>query len=1155
MRSKFNYKVIAITLGSLAVVASSIIGICASTSRPNNLTLSTKSGTITIPTDTTKLKQKIGAVRHYQNNSFNGVKLKNGGFIALTGDASATRTDMFGNIIWEFDPKTISSGNTSDFSSKKVIEVVQDETNSSIFYLLLVPTEAPNELADIDPNDPTYYDQMIGSNPDNVKWQASVVQIQENIYNYSASTWSPYFTILDHVNIDPQQMVNNYPSSWKNDNMHPLFFDKKDHPSWYINGASEKVNPATPASSNKSIDNQSSHIKGDKDIVLPWKQYITNLGNMYAKDGQVFIFGGNGSMYNDPEALSIGMFRITFGSSLVNTQVTGIPYAYLLSNLEYNPTSSQGTPATKWNKCYAPIKQDANFNYVPRLAVGGVQTNVTSGTQFLYLSGAITVGQVANSQNRAWKPKEMSGSNSLSDATATSLQQQRSLQLSGPNVLSTTNESDTTLPAERNSIDPCLLFGTAFNISELGSVKIDTNPNASTFSKVLVNNSYFDIGSTVGNSSTSGTYYFFDQKQLKASNANGSGTTNRQITWSESSVKENSNRLLFESKLHKNVFAPSVAPTLESTEVRFPLIKESNYTAFDFFKDGKSRPVYEFKDLTTDVQNIKVDGTAMASYSWNLPLLVDNARNYYYPTLCYGYSLKSVSSLTKVSHGSQAGYAMQVGKSILFINEPKFDNTSLVYHGPSSVSIGTETDFGTAKFGNTTINHASNSQNDYVYKFADITGSNSKEPSAIEIMKQLPFSYSGDLQVDKSILATGTTQLVAGIKDLNLTVSDIAGTFKISTDPYATTTTTKNTLSSPTLAWNQFMGLTSTTDGSSVASSWANTTTSPEQPTPKAVTNSIVVPTKSKHFALTSQSTFSDFSSKAWQNNLTFQDGVKQGWFENTSKQVSTITDGKTAIDVVDANMINVTKDTYFKSTTSGNNPGVVFDHGLSKSGNPVIYGQQILTSNSGNLNNGIAYVNVDTGGYKTAIDVTSTEVLGKTSFKTNVTFETLGITNIDQLFDKSFNNGQAFITNDNQYISLVKNEYVSKLLENSTAPEYSNTLDSSSKPTNNSWYQIYAFIDSKKTKIHFVAYAWNPLTKAYDMSPAASGGGFAIGNEITLPDVLPDYPANNGNKPIQEQEHIDDSWIIPVAVTVPIALILIGLIVFFVIKSRKNKY
>ena len=152
MRSKFNYKVIAITLGSLAVVVSSIIGICASTSRQNNLTLSTKSGTITIPTDTTKLKQKIGAVRHYQNNSFNGVKLKNGGFIALTGDRQATRTDMFGNIIWEFDPKAKEFAN-SDFSNKKVIEIVEDETIPNIFYLLLVPENAPNQLSDFDPDD------------------------------------------------------------------------------------------------------------------------------------------------------------------------------------------------------------------------------------------------------------------------------------------------------------------------------------------------------------------------------------------------------------------------------------------------------------------------------------------------------------------------------------------------------------------------------------------------------------------------------------------------------------------------------------------------------------------------------------------------------------------------------------------------------------------------------------------------------------------------------------------------------------------------------------------------------------------------------------------------------------------------------------------
>ena len=1156
MRSKFDYRMYAIILGSLAVVGSSIVGICALTNKSNNLVLSTSSGTVNIPTNTSKLNQKIGAVRHYQNNGFSGVKLKNGGFVALTGDASATRTDMFGNIIWEFDPKTISSTNASDFSSKKVIEVVQDEDNSSIFYLLLVPTEAPNQLTDLDPTDPTYYDKMIGSTTESVKWQGTVVQIQEDIYKYSAGTWTPSITILSHTNIDPQQMVNNYPSAWKGSNKTPpSFFDKKDHPSWYINASNEKVNAA-----GNSLDTQSSSITGSKGIVLPWKQYITNLGNMYAKNGQVFIFGGNGSMYNDPEALSIGMFRITFEShsvELKNNEVTGIPYAYLLSNLEYNPTGSQGNPQVNWNKCYAPIKQDENFSYVPRLAVGGVQTNVTSGTQFLYLSGAITVGQVVNSQNRAWKPKtsESDLSGTIADATATTLQQQRSLQLSGTNILSTTTTGQKTAAAERNSIDPCLLFGTAFNITELGKVNIVQNTTANAFSKVLVNNNYFDIGSTVGNSSTSGTYYFFDQKQLKASVATS------QVSWAEESVKENTHRLMFQSNVtNKPIFAPIKAPTANSNDVDFSITSSDNsalsYSEFDFFTNGKSRPVYEFKDLNTSLNGLKVDGSAMASYSWNLPLLVDNARNYYYPTLCYGYSLKSVGSLTKVKSGSQVGYAMQVGKSILFINEPKFDATSIVYHAPSSVSIGDETTFGDAKFGNASINSASNNSNKYLYKFAEITKLTGEgEVSAIDIMKQLPFSYSGKLTIDRSILMSGTTQLVAGIKDLNLTVSDIAGTFKVSTDPYATTASNKNTLSSPVLPWNQFMGLASTSDGGSLASSWATSTTT-QSFAVKASTNSTIVPNESKHFALTSQPKFSDFTGKTWTSDLTFQDGVKQGWFEKTDTQSSSVTESKPAIEVVDANMQNVTKDTYFKTTTTTTNqknPGVVFSHGLSNSSNPVIYGQQIISSTTGtSSNSGVAYVNVGSTQYKTTNDVVKTDVLGSVSFKTDVTLRSLGISNVNELFDKTFNDGKEYIDSNNQYISLVKSEYVSKLLNNPTAPNYSNNLDPANKPANNSWYQIYAFIDSTKTKIHFVAYAWNPLTKAYDMSPASSGGGFVIGNEVNLPDILPSNPGNNENK---GQESVDDSWVIPVAVTVPIVLILIiSLVTFFVIRSRKNK-
>ena len=181
--------------------------------------------------------------------------------------------------------------------------------------------------------------------------------------------------------------------------------------------------------------------------------------------------------------------------------------------------------------------------------------------------GAITVGQVANSQNRAWKPKASNASGSgtsniEADPVANNLQDQRSLQLSGANVLSPINGNKANLPAERNSIDPCLLFGTAFNIDQLGILEdIFSFSNHSTFANVLMNNNYFDIGSTIGNTSSSVTYYFYDQNQLQCQSAG----THSGLTWQSRLVSENSNRLAFDSR-GKKFLTPKNNPTIAAIE-------------------------------------------------------------------------------------------------------------------------------------------------------------------------------------------------------------------------------------------------------------------------------------------------------------------------------------------------------------------------------------------------------------------------------------------------------------------------------------------------------------------------------------------------------------------------------------------------------------
>ena len=1010
---------------------------------------------------------------------------------------------------------------------------------------------------------------MIGSSTNSVKWQATVVQIQENIHSYLSGNWIPSFSVLDHVNIDPQKMVENYPSSWKNtepstsgetglnqttkttSNNGPSFFSKIDHPSWYINGANEKVGDAATANKS-SLNSQSNAIIGSKGIVLPWKQYITNLGNMYAKNGELFIFGGNGSMYNDPEALSIGIFRINFrsfgNSQLVENEVVGIPYAYLLSNLQYNPEDSSSTIqlTNNWNKCYAPIKQDTNFNYVPRLAIAGVQTNVTGTLPFLYLSGAITVGQVANSQNRAWKPENQSViagatiGNLTANPVAKNLQNQRSLQLTGANVLSTISSEKENLAAERNSIDPCLLFGTAFNVDQLGNINVSSSSNVNDFENVLMDNNYFEIGSTIGNTSSSVTYYFYDQNNLKCQ---AQGQIENHLTWSNQKVNENTNRLAFDNK-EKKFLTPTKNPIMSLIEPVYEIptsisnSSNTEYNEFNFFENGDAKLVYEYNSLnkytigevTQTNSRIVVSGASMASYSWNLPLLVDNARNYYYPTLCYGYSLKSVGSLTKISKGSQSGYAMQVGKSILFINEPKFVKNSsktsidniqnLIYRGPSTVSIGDETTFGEAKFGGGSSGLNTDNSNKYDYKYGQITdGTVDPNLELINILKKTPFSFSGNTKVDESIIKSGTTQLVAGIKDLNTTVSSIAATFKISADPYAITDQTSS-LAAPTLSWNQFMGLTSSSDGTNLVSSWKDLLTN-----------------ESKRFALTSELLFSDFSSLKSNTDLTFQDGVKQGWFEK--KETISNIKGNDPINVENANMpTNASSiDTYFKKTTSIN-PKIVFKSNIINSGNSVIYAQQALE--------GIAYVIANENTYKTETNVNSDQIFGNIDFKSEVIYKDLGISSYKQLFDISFNDNVGYIENNTEYTCLVKQQFVDKLLSTPSAPTYSSSISQIDKPNGDAWYKLVAFISNNKPEINFVIYAWNPLTHSYEMAPNITNNNGFIIDSNKLANVI---------GPISPESHKNEiNWIIPIAVGIPILMILFALMIFFIVKSKKNK-
>ena len=1245
---KLSCKNLLVWLTGLAVLSATAIGFVVSSNVQSKTNTFVKNAT-TIFTSK-NIGNKVGTIRHWQNNNFSGIEVKNGGFVALTGTNSATRIDAFGNIIWEFNPSSLSSSgyqNVQEFSAKKVVEVAQDESNANVLYLLLVPTDAPDSNLGNDAADKHYYNEM----KSDISKQATIVQITENLTSYSGSTWTPSFTINNHININPEKMVNNYPPSWKtpassvtsttDSNNGPTFFSKTDHPSWYVTNSGDKVSSASESS--KSSTTQEKTVTGTT-MVLPWKQYITNLGNMYAKDNKVFIFGGNGSMYNDPEALSIGMFRVDFSSS--SKTVTGIPYAYLLSNLKYDPVDESGskTPSAYWNKCFAPIRQDENFNYVPRLAVAGIQTNITTNDTnlpFLYLGGAITVGQVENSQNKAWKPNvnQNQTSNSHSAAATTkSLQQQRSLQLSGQNILSgptTRNLSESStpdkkqLPPDRNSIDPCLLFGTAFNLEQLKTInvpkqetpaapagKADANAITS-FQNVLMDNQYFDIGSTIGNSSTAGTYYFFDHQRriLTCNNSSASSVTSSEDA---SISSDNVNRLAFNPWIASSnsgnapsLIFPYTTGALygvqnKSPDAAYALASHNYYNFFNELgtssssKSGKVYAVLETQDpqISSVVSEEKskgkryeVLGTSMASYSWNLPMLVDNAKNYYYPTLCYGYSLKSIASLTKVKTTSQVGYAMQVGKSILFINEPKFikasdsssssnlgpkiDNvTNLVYHGPTSVSIGDQETFGEAKFGNSNINNQTEN-NKYVYKYNQWEKNiqiaiNSSQTTTVENLTNRPFSASSNFALDKAIVSLGMSQLVAAIKDFNYTVSQIAGTFKISADPYASSASvSKNSsLNDPTLSWNKFMGLGTTNDGSSVVSSWSefqvnNNSRSSDQS---------VIPNRSITFALTNYPIFSDYNDVAWtggtdgeimrdqvfrDSTFLLESGVSRAWFETCN-----IGTGNTTIETMNGvfknttSQVPVTKNQYFSQPSNGsnnNNPTLIFENTNFLGSTPLMYGQ---SPNLANATSGIAYLRPDVSGssYMVYNKPDATKVLG------NATFKDLSVGNLDNpgFLSKQLSDILEQIQGATTTY-LVKKQYVNELI-NVTNSTITNPQEQPTLQNGSTVIIVASDVDLNNQTAIFSVYFWNPITKTYDMSITQGNRfkKFTFGqtpNQITPPNVVPDGPSNGTNSDLSQDASTknNNQWLLIVVITIPLLLIVISTIVGVTV-SKKRK-
>ncbi|WP_027123833.1 hypothetical protein [Mycoplasmoides pirum] len=1059
-KTKFNFKYLAISLSSTAILSASAISLYTLLNQNynNNLNYVNQNLKTTITTPNNVVGKKVGAIRHWQNNNFSGVELKNGGFAVLTEENSATRIDAFGNILWEFKPEELKTY-YPDFQDKKVVEIAQDEgNNSNIIYLLLVPNKVIDSKQEIDQPDPYFYEDIIKSTSTNSN-KAIVVQISDNSNVYLNNKWNPSFTILNHININPQKMVDNYPEQWKSkSSTTPSFFSKDDHPSWYVAKSGQKVNNLVSANSNLNST-----------MVLPWKQYISSLGNMFAKDGHVFIFGGNGSIFNDPEALSIGMWKLNFNLSNNGNNYAGIPYAYLLKNLNYQPELNSNFNIWNWEKSYAPIGQTNNFTYVPRLAVGGIQTNVSGGTNsFLYLAGAITIGQVTNSLTR--QEVDTNGSpitNSDSEFNATTIQQKRSLQLSGANTI--TNTKDNTA----NSIDPALLFGTAFNIQALTNIVFG---NKDSYENTLENNNYFDVGATMGSASSYSSYYFFNKGETS-------------LGWNVNSTGNYSNS--------KKSFDPSVSA--HRKYVKSPDLPT------DLTYIGEVKKITSHNASNNNATLNPSSQNATASYSYSLNLLIENAKNYYYPTLSFGYSLKNIGSLTKIEMPSQYksnstvyGYAMQVGSSILYLNEPAFDTNSIVLHGASSTQIGDSSVVGTAKYAN----------HDYPQT--------QKKTNSVNF---LPFNYTGYEGVNDVISKIGVVPFIRGIACFNDTVPMITEGFKISQDPYAENSSNNNSnTKEPNLNWNNFAGLTSSNNGRSILSLWSS-----QNNNNFILSNSPQIP----EYDLSKSSNWANYVGKQYSSQVTeikeedfvLLQGTRKAWFSQNINSNSS-----TDISIVKFhNLVNVKnpsnpEDFFVKPASQDIKTIDVTINARNNYKNLLFFGQ-INNGQTKSTEIGLSFQYAGTDTYESIATINRQDILGSGTFRTILSNDILS-TNVNDLFDTVNLSTITNNTNDSStYVKVVKDKWFNNLFIVDKKP-----LADPVAP-----YGPMIIIASNVNVISqsatFTTYSWNAFTKSYDITPNSQS------NEIE--------GIKGINSLVFRGFNIMPSWVLPVLIVLPILVII----------------
>ncbi|WP_027124102.1 hypothetical protein [Mycoplasmoides pirum] len=1058
---KFNYKYLLIFLLSAIFISCSIIGLYSIFSKKTNTF--TKINQVSNPIVSNNIGNKVGAIRNWQNNNFSGVGVRNGGFVVLTGTQSATRIDTFGNILWEFDPQNLPS-EYSQLKNKKVVEAVQDEgSNFNILYLLLVPIEAPDQKQDFDKQDDSNYISLQNS----INKQASIVQIVENVNLYENNIWKPSFFINKIININPKKMVDNYPSTWtktnpvfkNNQTNASKFFSRDDHPSWYVSSSGQTVSNICSENTNLSDT-----------MVLPWKQYITNLGNMYAKDGILLMFGGNGSIFNDPEALSIGMWKLDF--NLENDNYIGIPYAYLLKNLSYEPGSINNFYIWNWNSCYAPIGQTNNYSYVPRLAVGGIQTNISGAANyFLYLSGGITVGQVTNSQSRQEVDTNQNpvASDHNPEYQSQTIQDKRSLQLTGANTVSNPKDTDA------NSIDPAMLFGTAFNINTLMNIptKIKINENNDyLFSTALINNNYFDIGGTMAVSAAYATYYFFNKGTTSDGWLNSS--TNGDYTNASYNVEISANR--------KYLPAP-FRPT-------------------DLSYIGEVKYVLSNTTSTQDILHPNTTNRSTASYSYTLNLLVENAKNYYYPTLSFGYSLKNVGSLTKVQMPSQYiqnsniyGYAMQVGNSILYLNEPKFDTNNLAFHGASSVTIGNKELLTNGKYAG----------KNYVNVYNQVTNS------------WTPFNHNGYGNTIIALIRLGVAQYIRGISCFNDTVSMITKGFKISENPYINTSSNAN-VEEPRLLWNDFVGLSSTNNNSELLSLWNDHDASTNNYEYFILTSNPKIP----EYDFSNISRWTNYPSSLGSTSMPdyflLSQGTTKAWFNYDDSQVMPA-NGQKSLQFI--NMTQTEANKYFVKSNETNNNNQNFDVVLNtryEQNSKMFFGQ--ISNISRNTSKGISYRYIENvsgiNEYSTINELNRMKLLGSGKFVSNLPNEILTNSLGELLEEINLSSITNNLDDTNKKIKILKSKFIKDFFIVDQNPIVGNEI-----PILGSVIILASNIDYIKQEVLLTAYSWNSLIESYDIMPQTKS---------TL--------INNINHSLFTGFSALADWVLPITITIPIVLI-----------------